>query len=312
MRKVSKILVVALMVFSIVGCAQEELVVTDSGLEYQYAKRGDGKLPQDGDFLTMHIAYYDENDNKIFSTVDGQELMPLSFIDSLFVENGSLEECFSFIGAGDSIVAFIPAQTLFEKSFRRPLPDTLAADSKIKVYIGVHDVMNPTEFQAYQTEKMQEAQAKQLAASKEQMDTDIALIDEYLAAEGIEALTTEEGLRYVILEEGTGPKPQVGQTVRVDYTGNVLNGPMFDTSVEEDAKAGGKYNAARTYQPFEFPLGRGQVIQGWDIGIGLLNEGTKARLFIPSPLAYGPRQRSAEITANAILVFDVTLVEVLD
>lgn len=312
MHKMRKNIVAALMVLSIVGCAQEELVITDSGLEYQYARKGDGLLPSNGDFLTMHIAYYDENDNKIFSSTDAGELMPLSFIDSIFVANGSLEECFSFIGEGDSIIAYIPAQTLFEKSFRRPLPDTLAADSKIKIYIGVHDVLNPDEFQAYQEERMQAAQAKQLAASKEQLDTDLAIIDEYLESEGIEAETTEEGLRYVVLEEGTGDIPQVGQRVRVDYTGNVLNGAMFDSSIEVDAKAGGVYTEGRTYEPYEFPLGRREVIAGWDIGIGKLKEGSKARLYIPSTLAYGPRQRSAVITANAILVFDVQLVEIVD
>ena len=75
----------------------------------------------------------------------------------------------------------------------------------------------------------------------------------------------------------------------------------------------GLYDERREpYQPYTFPLGQGQVIKGWDEGIALLNEGSKARLYIPSPLGYGSRDRSPIIRANSILVFDVELVEVAD
>jgi FKBP-type peptidyl-prolyl cis-trans isomerase len=140
------------------------------------------------------------------------------------------------------------------------------------------------------------------------MDTDIAIIDAYLAKNNIQAQTSKSGMRYTIIEEGSGPMAQVGDMVQVSYTGNVLEGDYFDTSVEEKAKEFGLYNPGRPYGPYEFILGTGGVIHGWDEGIALLNQGAKARLYIPSPMAYGDQQRSEVIVANAILEFEVELV----
>ena len=147
---------------------------------------------------------------------------------------------------------------------------------------------------------------------QEQLATDIATIDAYLEDNNIQnVLTDPSGLRYVIKENGTGSKPNPGNRVKVDYTGRLITGAMFDTSVEADAIAGDIYNAARNYAPIDFTLGVGQVISGWDIGIGLLNEKTKATLYIPSPLGYGVRSQGI-IPPNSILVFEVDLIEVLN
>lgn len=148
---------------------------------------------------------------------------------------------------------------------------------------------------------------------EEQMAKDVAIIDKYLEDNNIQNVIIDgSGLRYVIHEEGPGSKPNPGNLVKVDYTGTLLTGEMFDTSIEADAIAGGIYNPDRTYSPIKFTLGIGQVIQGWDIGIGLLTEGTKATLYIPSPLAYGNKPQGDVIPANANLIFYVDLIEVLN
>ena len=150
-----------------------------------------------------------------------------------------------------------------------------------------------------------------MQAAEKQLADDIKTIDDYLKENGIEADTTAEGLRYVITEEGTGDKPEKGQTVVVNYTGKLLDGTMFDSSIEEDAKEGGVYREQRDYsKPFEFPIGQGRVIKGWDLGIALLNKGSKATLYIPSTLGYGPRGSGGVIKPNSILVFDVELVDI--
>jgi peptidyl-prolyl cis-trans isomerase A (cyclophilin A) len=111
-----------------------------------------------------------------------------------------------------------------------------------------------------------------------------------------EEKTTFSGLRYVISEQGTGPRAQVGNTVSVHYTGMLETGMIFDSS--EDS------------EPISFPLGKGHVIAGWDEGIALLNEGGKARLIIPANLGYGERGAGGVIPPNATLIFDVELVKV--
>jgi peptidylprolyl isomerase len=107
--------------------------------------------------------------------------------------------------------------------------------------------------------------------------------------------TTASGLKYQIIEEGKGAKPLPGQTVSVNYHGMLENGKVFDSSFE------------RGEEPIEFPLGQGRVIKGWDEGIGLLNVGTKAVLFIPANLGYGQRGAGKDIPPNANLIFHVRL-----
>ncbi len=124
------------------------------------------------------------------------------------------------------------------------------------------------------------------------------------------ATKTESGLYYVITKKGKGPNAKAGQTISADYTGKLLDGTVFDTSVESVAKETNTYNAQRPYdQNFEFPLGARRVIAGWDEGFQLLNEGAKATLIIPSNLAYGSRAMGP-IAANSNLIFDVELIEI--
>ncbi|ANH61408.1 MULTISPECIES: peptidylprolyl isomerase [Dokdonia] len=129
-------------------------------------------------------------------------------------------------------------------------------------------------------------------------------IEEERAAQAaeIEALatgfdTTDSGLRYQIIQKGDGVKAEKGKTVSVHYKGALPDGTVFDSSFKRN-------------QPIDFQLGVGQVIPGWDEGIALLNVGDKARLVIPSDLAYGSAGAGGVIPPNATLVFDVELVAV--
>jgi peptidylprolyl isomerase len=102
---------------------------------------------------------------------------------------------------------------------------------------------------------------------------------------------------YFMEKEGEGPKPQASQTVKVHYTGSLLDGTVFDSSRERG-------------DPIEFPLGVGRVIPGWDEGVALLSVGGKAKFIIPSQLAYGERGAGGVIPPNATLIFDVELMEI--
>lgn len=109
--------------------------------------------------------------------------------------------------------------------------------------------------------------------------------------------TTKSGLRYQIIQKGTGKKAEKGDMVSVHYKGQLADGTVFDSSYKRK-------------QPLDFQVGVGQVIQGWDEGICLLNVGDKARLVIPSDLGYGPTGAGGVIPPNATLVFDVELMGV--
>lgn len=108
---------------------------------------------------------------------------------------------------------------------------------------------------------------------------------------------TESGLRYKIIQKGSGKKAEPGRTVAVHYSGSLDNGKMFDNSYSRK-------------KPIEFQLGRGNVIEGWDEGIALLHVGDKARFVIPPYLGYGAYGAGGVIPPNATLIFDVELMEV--
>jgi len=113
---------------------------------------------------------------------------------------------------------------------------------------------------------------------------------------------TTSGLEYEIINPGTGESPKSGDNVSVHYTGWLMNkdgqqGAKFDSSVDRG-------------EPFEFPIGQGYVIKGWDEGVMLMKVGEKRRLIIPSNLGYGTRGAGAVIPPNATLIFDVELLKV--
>jgi peptidylprolyl isomerase len=110
-------------------------------------------------------------------------------------------------------------------------------------------------------------------------------------------VTTESGLKYVDLVEGTGAQPQAGQTVIVHYTGTLEDGTKFDSSRDRN-------------QPFSFRLGVGQVIRGWDEGLSTMRVGGRRQLIIPPDLGYGARGTGGVIPPNATLVFDVELLRI--
>lgn len=116
-------------------------------------------------------------------------------------------------------------------------------------------------------------------------------------AAGPNIITTASGLQYQVLQEGNGAVATAGHMVSVHYTGWLTNGTKFDSSVDRG-------------QPFQFSLGAGQVIKGWDEGVAGMKIGEKRKLTIPSNLGYGERGAGGAIPPNATLVFDVELLGV--
>lgn len=173
------------------------------------------------------------------------------------------------------------------------------ADAVASVFYGSKPKMTideaKAEIQAYFTEleKKQRAQADELAKQNQAIGE--AFLAENGKREGV--LTLPSGLQYEVLTRGEGPKPEASDHVEVHYTGKLIDGTVFDSSVDRGMPA---------------TFGVTQVIPGWVEALQLMNAGSKWRLYIPSNLAYGPNGApGSPIGPNATLIFDVELLKVI-
>ncbi|MEN8187865.1 MAG: peptidylprolyl isomerase [Bacteroidota bacterium] len=169
--------------------------------------------------------------------------------------------------------------------------DSIAQDDKIEsveiIKVGeAAEKFNAIEaFRSFEGER-----ERRIAEAKKQMDAELDKI-----AAGFDK--TDSGLRYQIIQKGNGKKAEKGNQISVHYKGQLVDGTVFDSSYSRK-------------QPIDFTVGIGQVIKGWDEGLQLLQVGDKARLVIPSELAYGSQGAGGVIPPNATLIFDVELMDV--
>ena len=172
------------------------------------------------------------------------------------------------------------------------------ADGVAAVYTGLAPRMSYDEAKAEIQRFFGEMQKEQEEQAARMADVNAKAGREFLLENGkrVEVKTTESGLQYEVLTEGKGAKPTASDKVTVHYTGKLIDGTVFDSSVERG-------------EPATFPLNG--VIAGWTEGLQLMGEGSKFRFFIPYHLAYGERGAGASIPPYAALIFDVELLEVV-
>lgn len=263
--------------------------------------------PKEGDQIMLNMTSACNN-RLMYSTYQAFKGKPGNFGVTKPAYKGDIIEAVMLMTPGDSIVCLIDADALYKNS-KTKKPDFIKSGDKVQYFIKLVSVKTKEQVQKEQQEafmkSMKEQEAKQKAEAAKLMIKDDKTLQKYFTANKITPLKTASGLYYTIREEGAGEKPLKGDSVTMNYTGTFLDGKKFDSN--EDT-------AFQHVQPFKFVLGQGSVIKGWDEGIALLKTGSKARLYIPSPMAYGAQTRPGSkanpkgIPANSILVFDLELV----
>jgi FKBP-type peptidyl-prolyl cis-trans isomerase FkpA len=241
-----------------------------------------GAKPQVGDAIIFH-QYVRKGDSLIQSTrkMGGE---PVEITIPADAKGDKFIAAVSMMSAGDSMTLAIVIDSLGVGAVRPPFK----AGELIYFDFTMVEI------------KLAAVVEAELSATKGKEEKLHTALDEMLAKyrkNKLKTTKTASGLKYIITEQGTGAKPKDGANVSVHYIGVLKDGIEFDSSFKRG-------------QPIEFPLGQGQVIQGWDEGIALLNIGGKAVFFIPGNLAYGANPpEGSPIKPNAELVFYVELVK---
>jgi len=262
---------------------------TNSGLYFIETVAGKGVKIDTACWVSVHFKVSLINGKQLFSSYDRGE--PVSFEYGKRFDTPGVEEAIGMMKKGGKANAIVPSKIAFGETGRGgvvPPFSTMVYDVEI---VNVQTKAEHDKTLADDKKKADE----QLKKNK---TDETANLNKYLKEKNITAKPTASGIYYIEKVKGTGTKAVAGKTVKVHYTGTLLNGTKFDSSRDRN-------------QPFEFALGQGQVIKGWDEGVALMNVGGKAMLIIPSNMGYGDRNMGT-IPPYSTLVFDVELIDVAD
>jgi FKBP-type peptidyl-prolyl cis-trans isomerase len=270
-----------------------------SGYDYVMHIEQGGVVPQDGEYAYFHAQT--RNNDKVVnaSRIDGGGNTPFLKISKANLTSeervSPVQEILQIMSIGDSATIFLPIDTLTED--QKPIgfkgTDFMLYD------LVLIDIKTSREFHEKSTQLKNENEAivnetqARAPAIKALIANDLKQYKEGVLKNDL--VVTDSGLKVFFHEKTTGKMPPPGGFVSVNYAGVLMNGSMFDNSFDRG-------------EPISFALGKGQVIAGWDEGIALLPEGSKATFFIPYNLAYG-EAGGRGIPERADLVFYVELVK---
>jgi len=312
-QKLSLLSFLAVMTFVIAGCGNLDYKRTKSGLLYKIISSGNSRNPvaKENNYLKFNVITK-LNDSVVYSSYG--KAPGYSKVISAKEADYSPVEIFGMLRKGDSAITVSMIDTFLKRGMANQLPpgakkgdrmiitfrvlEVFTSDSAIQKDYNAEMVKDRPRQQkemqeqmAVQKKQMKEMRARQLEELRKsgEIDKEMKNMESYLASKKITAQQTGSGTFVVIKEQGTGPSVTDGDTVAVKYTGRILaTDSVFESSV------------------YQFPLGEGSVIQGWDEGMRLFKVGGKGTLYIPGFLAYGPNARPPFRPFEA-LIFDVEL-----
>lgn len=283
---------------SLLGTAAEAQVttITPKGAQYQIFTHNTGPKIKQDDIVTFNVIEKTDKDSVLFNTYTAGHPVQIKIQPSQNIAD--MMDIFPLLSAKDSALVKVPVDSVF-KGHETERPAYLSAKSYITFNIKIEKVQSLTE-----------AIAERNAGIAKMQQNELVIANKYIADNKLAVKATPSGLKYIITQPSTGRKPVAGDTLLVNYTGRTLNGKVFDSSIQSVAQAGGLNQPGRNYEPIKVVVGQGQVIPGWDEGLLLLNQGSKATFIIPSTLAYGSQGAGEDIGPFSTLVFDVELVKV--
>jgi len=274
--KIILALILVLVIIVVTACNNDSGVQTmESGIKYQDELPGEGRTAQNGDLISIHfMGWIIQDSTNLYSDWSADSTRMSYLIGNSYIRNQAVK---FVLGEGAFIKGTDEGILGMKAGGKRTIiiPSQLAYGEK-----GVGPVPPNADLKVF----------VELVELKDRIQVEMWDLGT------VEPTSTESGLKYIIVEEGEGANAEAGNVVTVHYSGFLEDGTKFDSSVEKD-------------EPITFALGNKQVIPGWDEGITYMNKGSKARLFVPPPLAYGDIE-VGKIPASSTLIFDVELIDI--
>ena len=262
---------------------------TESGIHYIIEKEGSGVHPAAEDIVRVHYKGTLLDGTVFDSSIERGE--PIEFALDGVIKGWT--EGIPLFSKGGKGTLFIPSHLAYGSN---PRPGGKIKSNDVLIFeVELLDIITAAEYAAKEGKKFHEKLAAHIAPAKEKMGAkDDAALQAHIKKHKLDVQKTEDGIYYIIEKAGGEKKPNITSSVTVHYTGLLLDGTKFDSSVDRG-------------QPATFPLTR--VVPGWSLGIPLFGKGGKGTLLIPSHLAYGERGAGGDIGPNSCLIFEV---EILD
>lgn len=290
MKNYSKIMLIALLAVIVIGatsCSKYKGFKEDKeeGFYYKFhTQNKDAEQPLDGDIVEFSLTLR-TTDSTIIPTLQTSD----QIIESIF--KGDHYAALRKLHVGDSATFIISGDSVYKYFFAGQ--EYPFGEEPLYFDIKLSKITPKAEFEAQQAEKRKEYEAM-LSVYKVAEDS---LLTDYIQKNKVKVKPTPSGLYFIKTTPGKGKLVTKGSVVKVHYKGLLIDGSEFDSSYQRG-------------EPIELEVGKGQVIPGWDEALQLMKEGDKAKIIIPSKIAYGERGAGGVIPPYATLVFELEIVSV--
>jgi FKBP-type peptidyl-prolyl cis-trans isomerase FkpA len=278
------------------SACRSEFVETDSGLEYRFVNRGNGKALKNGEYLILDLLIKTATDSVIYNSAATGMLFPVRY-DTYRLKVGqksALEEGLFMMREGDSAIFSVKSSDVY-MALNMPPPEI--ADERIYCYARLVNIFDYAQYSNWKSDRLARRHSENEALLKKSMAEDTQKIDSMLMARHEPFSVTGSGIRYTIEKPGTGLFPQPGDSVFFTYDVTYLDGTTPP----------GKFGRSDD-KPASFVMGSKRIFESWQESVGLLKKSGAGKFYVPSSLAFGTSE-TAGIKPNTILVVSIRLVD---
>jgi len=275
-----------LVLLFVTSCTPESKFTTaTNGLQFFFETRNDGIKPKVQDVIELEMKILAPNKTVLFSSKSVSKSFKMKLNEPSH-EGGSFEDALSMMNIGEKASFLIDAEKFYKHTRKQELPAILKKGDLVEFEIKLIKVVTQAEL---------DAELKQV--EKEKFKNEQKALNEFLTKQNISGSPTKSGLYIRTLKKGKGKKPVKGNVVYVHYTGKLIDGNPFDSSIDRGV-------------PFKFEVGAGKVISAWEEAILTMEIGEKVLVISPSNLAYGNAGYGKIIPPFSTLVFEIKLLSI--